>query len=329
MTDHATAPLLCVRGLTTTLRTDTSEFDAVSDVSITIGRGEAVALVGESGCGKSLTALSLMRLLPSVARLSPPTSVTFDGVDLATQDDAEMRKARGRKMAMIFQDPLTFLNPVMRIGDQLTEAIRVHNVLTKAEASQLALESLERVRITAPAQVMRYYPHQLSGGMRQRILIAMAISCKPELLIADEPTTALDVTIQAQIMDLLADLRRELGSSMLLITHDMGLVAEYVDRVYVMYAGEIVEEASVFDLFAAPKHPYTQALLKSSLSVDRRTEVFETIAGVPPNLANAPKGCRFHPRCPVAIERCAREHPGFTDMGNAQRARCLLLEEGA
>jgi len=165
--------------------------------------------------------------------------------------------------------------------------------------------------------------------MRQRILIAMAISCSPELLIADEPTTALDVTIQAQIMDLLADLRGELGSSMLLITHDMGLVAEYVDRVYVMYAGEIVEEASVFDLFAAPKHPYTQALLKSSLSVDRRAEVFESIAGVPPNLAKAPRGCRFHPRCPVAIDRCAREHPGLADTGQGQRARCLLLEQGA
>jgi oligopeptide/dipeptide ABC transporter ATP-binding protein len=276
-----------------------------------------------------MTALSLMRLLPPIARTEPGSSVLLDGADLLALPKDQMRHVRGARMAMIFQDPMTFLNPVMRIGDQIVEAILAHPGADRRAARQTALAALERVRIPAPARVLASYPHQLSGGMRQRVLIAMAIACAPSLLIADEPTTALDVTIQAQIMDLLRDLRAELGSAMLLITHDLGLVAEYADRVYVMYAGQIVEEAAVDDLFAAPQHPYTRALLRSSLSIERRVDSFEAIEGTPPDLAALPGGCRFHPRCPERIAACASVEPGMTTLPGGRQARCLLLEPGA
>jgi oligopeptide/dipeptide ABC transporter ATP-binding protein len=319
--------LLAVDGLTTHLATDAGTVHAVEDVSLRIDPGEAVALVGESGCGKSMTALSIMRLLPSYARVVAGT-VHFQERDLLRLSRRQMRRLSGRDIGMIFQDPMTFLNPLIRVGDQIAEAVELHLGVRGAAAEEVVLEALQRVRIPEPEEVTAYYPHQLSGGMRQRVLIAIAIACRPALLICDEPTTALDVTIQAQIMHLLKLLRQELGSAMLLITHDLGLVAEYCDRVYVMYAGRIVEEASVDEIFAAPRHPYTRALLRSTLRLDRRVAAFHTIAGQPPNLVAPPPGCSFHPRCAEAFDRCARDEPALVDAGGA-RARCLLYEAAA
>ncbi len=316
--------LLSVEGLTTNLYTDVGVVHAVDEVSLRVGPGEAVALVGESGCGKSMTALSMMRLAPPAARIEAGR-IRLNGRDLLDLSSGEMRRVRGREMGMVFQDPMTFLNPLIRIGDQVLEAIRLHLPVRGRAAWAMAVEALDRVRIPDPERVMEYYPHQLSGGMRQRVLIATAIACRPSLLICDEPTTALDVTIQAQIMDLLRSLRQELGSAILLITHDLGLVAEYCDRVYVMYAGRVVEEASVFDVFARPRHPYTRALLRSTLRLDQRSDGFHTIAGQPPNLVHPPSGCRFHPRCPEAFDRCRVDEPDLYGEAGA-RARCLLHE---
>ncbi len=318
------APLLQVEGLTTHLFTDAGTVRAVEGVSLAIGRGEAVALVGESGCGKSMTALSLMRLVRPPGRILGGR-VEFEGRNLLELREEEMRRLRGGDIAMIFQDPMTFLNPLMRVGDQIAEAVRLHQGLDSRAAWRAALAALELVRIPAPDSVIEYYPHQLSGGMRQRVLIAMAISSRPSLLIADEPTTALDVTVQAQIMELLGDIRRELGSALLLITHDLGLVAEYCDRIYVMYAGQIVEEADVGPLFASPQHPYTRALLKSTLGPDARVDAFESISGQPPDLARPPAGCRFHPRCPEALARCAHDAPPVIRPAAGRQARCWLL----
>jgi oligopeptide/dipeptide ABC transporter ATP-binding protein len=318
-------PLLQVKGLTTHLFTDAGVVRAVDDVSLYIKPGEAMGLVGESGCGKSMTAMSLMRLVRTPGKIISG-KVHFKGIDLLALSEPEMRQIRGGEIGMVFQDPMTFLNPLMRVGDQVTEAIKLHQNVRKHEAWDLALEALKRVRIPAPETVIYYYPHQLSGGMRQRVLIAMAISCQPALLIADEPTTAIDVTIQAQIMKVLKVIRSELGSAMLLITHDLGLIAEYCERVYVMYAGRIVEESDIFTLFSSPKHPYTQCLLESTLSIDYRVDTFETIAGQPPSLITPPSGCRFHPRCPRAFDRCSREEPPPYSLGEGQWARCWLYE---
>lgn len=324
----ATATLLRVESLTTHLFTDSGTVRAVEAVSLQIGRGEAVALVGESGCGKSMTALSLMRLVRPPGRILGGR-VEFGGTNLLELQEEEMRRLRGGSIAMIFQDPMTFLNPLMRVGEQITEAVRLHQGLEQRAARAVALDALKLVRIPAPDSVIAYYPHQLSGGMRQRVLIAMAISSRPSLLIADEPTTALDVTVQAQIMHLLSDIRRELGSAMLLITHDLGLVAEYCDRIYVMYAGHIVEEADVGRLFESPQHPYTRALLKSTLGPDTRVAAFESISGQPPNLARPPSGCRFHPRCPEVIARCALEEPPVCRPAEGRQVRCWLHAEAA
>lgn len=315
--------LLTAEGLITHLFTAAGVVHAVDDVSLHIAPGEAVALVGESGCGKSTTALSLMRLIRPPGRILGGR-IVFDGRDLLQLAETEMRQLRGGRIGMIFQDPMTFLNPLMRVGDQIVEAIQLHHRVGRDVAWSEALQALQLVKIPAPENVIHYYPHQLSGGMRQRVLIAMAISSRPDLLIADEPTTALDVTIQAQIMNLLQEIRREIGSALLLITHDLGLVAEYCDRVYVMYAGQIVEEGDVYTLFKSPRHPYTQALLKSTLGIDRSVETFETIDGQPPDLVRPPPGCRFHPRCPAAFERCAREEPPFIALGENTWARCWL-----
>jgi len=317
--------LLEVMGLTTHLFTDAGIVRAVEDVSLKIGPGEARALVGESGCGKSMTAMSLMRLVRQPGKIIDGR-IFLKGTEIRSLSESRMRQIRGGEIAMVFQDPMTFLNPLMRVGDQIVEAIKIHQGVTGQRAWDLALEALNRVHIPAPEAVIRYYPHQLSGGMRQRVLIAVAICCKPYLLIADEPTTALDVTIQAQIMNLLSDIRKELGSAILLITHDFGLVAEYCDWIYVMYAGQIVEEGDVFQLFGSPKHPYTQCLLKSTLSVDHRSEIFESIEGQPPSLISPPDGCRFHPRCPMAFDRCAREMPEPFHLGDDRWARCWLYE---
>ncbi|MBI4183197.1 MAG: ABC transporter ATP-binding protein [Proteobacteria bacterium] len=319
--------LLRVEDLTTHIFTPAGVVRAVEGVSLRIRPSEAVALVGESGCGKSMTALSLMRLVRPPVRILGGR-VWFKGRDLLALSEAEMRMVRGGEIAMVFQDPMTFLNPVFRVGDQVAEAICIHQGLGRRAAEAGALEALRHVKIPAPEAVVHYYPHQLSGGMRQRVLIAMAVACRPALLIADEPTTALDVTIQAQIMALLSDIRRELGSALLLISHDLGLVAEYCDRVYVMYAGEIVEEADVFGLFKGPQHPYTAALLKSSLNIDHRVAAFEAIEGQPPNLIAPPPGCRFHPRCPRAFEPCSRSAPPVVTLEGGRVARCWLHEDG-
>jgi oligopeptide/dipeptide ABC transporter ATP-binding protein len=318
-------PLLSAKNLVTRLFTDSGTVLAVDGVTLHVGHGEAVALVGESGCGKSMTALSLMRLVRKPGRIISG-EVTFEGRNLLSLSEREMRDVRGGRLAMVFQDPMTFLNPLMRVGEQIMEAVLLHQRLGRSAARLAALEALERVGIPAAKNVMDYFPHQLSGGMRQRVLIAMAISSKPAMLIADEPTTALDVTIQAQIMRLLAQLRRELSSSMLLITHDLGLVAEYCDRVYVMYAGRIVEEGDVFGVFANPRHPYTRALLRSTLSPDRRIQKLSSIEGQPPNLIMPPPGCRFHPRCGEKLPKCAVDAPPDFALAPGVGARCWLYE---
>jgi oligopeptide/dipeptide ABC transporter ATP-binding protein len=317
--------LLRVERLTNHIFTGSGVVRAVEDVSLLVRYGEAIGLVGESGCGKSTFALSLMRLIPKSARIMTGR-VLFKGNDLLLLTGSEMHRVRGCELAMVFQDPMTYLNPLMRVSEQIVEAIRLHQRVGSRQARQIALETLRLVRMPTPETIIDAYPHQLSGGMRQRVLIAIAISCRPALLIADEPTTAVDVTVQAQIMKLLADLRQELGIAMLLITHDLGLVAEHCDRVYVMYAGQIVEEGGIFGLFARPQHPYTQALLESSLSVDHRVDFFKTIDGQPPSLVTPLPGCRFHPRCEYVMTKCRTTEPPIVHDGDSGWARCWLLD---
>jgi len=305
-------PLLQVDDLTTILRTAEGDVRAVNGVSIEIGRGEIVGVVGESGCGKSMTAMSILGLVPSPPGQIVGGRVMFDGQDLAGLSDRDLRRVRGRRIAMIFQDPMTFLNPVLTVETQIGEMLKQHLGLRAEERRRRVLELLERVRIADPVRVAGSYPHELSGGMRQRILIATAISCDPDLIIADEPTTALDVTVQAQILDLLRDLIREMGSSLLLITHDLGVVAETCDRVYVMYAGKVVESATSEQLFHAPRHPYTRGLLKSVLRVDERRSDLYALDGTVPNLVDLPVGCSFRDRCSVAVPACATKVPSLT-----------------
>ncbi|ALG90882.1 MULTISPECIES: ABC transporter ATP-binding protein [Actibacterium] len=318
--------LLVVEGLNTVLNTSEGTVRAVTDVSVEIGKGEIVGIVGESGCGKSMTVMSIMGLVPS-----PPGEVTggrvmFDGTDLRTLSGAEMQKTRGRRIGMIFQDPMTFLNPVLTIESQISEMLRHHLNLTKAERRERVIDLLRRVRIPDPARVVASYPHQLSGGMRQRILIATAISCDPELIIADEPTTALDVTVQAQILELLKEIIHDMGSSLLLITHDLGVVAETCDRVYVMYAGKVVEEAPVDELFRTPKHPYTQGLLASILRADERRDELYALDGTVPNLVDVPVGCAFVDRCAKATAICETAGPGWTRNSDVSGVACWNYE---
>ncbi len=320
--------LLEVKNLRTSFFTGDGAVHAVDNVSFNVRRGEAVALVGESGCGKSVTALSIMRLV------TPPGKITggqvhFKGKDLASLSEREMRNVRGDDMAMVFQEPMTSLNPVFKIGAQVAEAIRIHRKVSKKEAWKRAGEMLELVAIPDPVKRLDDYPHQLSGGMRQRVMIAMALSCDPELLIADEPTTALDVTIQAQIMELLASLQKRLGLAVLLITHDLGVVAEFCERVIVMYTGRIVEEAPVRDLFANPAHPYTRGLLKSLPSVTKEGGRLPTIAGMVPPLTALPRGCKFSPRCPDVMEICLGNEPARMIVGKGHDARCYLHGDDA
>jgi peptide/nickel transport system ATP-binding protein len=318
--------LINVENLSTHYTTLGGVVRAVDNVSLKIHKGEAVALVGESGSGKSTIAFSMMRLISSPGRIING-KVALNGRDILSLSKSEMTRVRGDEMGMIFQEPLTFLNPLIRVGEQIAEAIRIHQKAIPSEAKEKAVEALRLVQLPNPETIANYYPHQLSGGMRQRVLIAIAISCRPHLLIADEPTTALDVTIQAQIMQLLHKLCKELDTALLLITHDLGLVAEYCDRVYVMYAGQIVEEADIFKLFKSPKHPYTAALLSCALMFDRRTEEFKTINGRPPGRDQLPTGCRFHPRCSQAISSCQSTVPSMVNLENGGQARCLLFEE--
>ncbi len=319
--------LLQVEDLSTHLFTEEGVIRAVENVSLYIRPAEAVALVGESGCGKSMTALSLTRLVRPPGRILKG-KILFKGRDLLAIPEGTMRKVRGREISMVFQDPMTFLNPLMRVGDQIAEGVRIHDGADQKDARERALEALRGVKIPGPENVILQYPHQLSGGMRQRVLIAIAIACHPSLLIADEPTTTLDVTVQAQIMILLSNLREELESSLFLITHDLGLVAEYCDRVYVMYAGRIVEESTVEGLFQAPLHPYSLGLLGSCISVDRRTNTFDSVKGQPPNLLNIPPGCAFHPRCPKVWERCLSEDPRMVEAQSGHWVRCWRYADG-
>jgi peptide/nickel transport system ATP-binding protein len=323
--------ILDVKNLKTVFFTNSGLFKAVDDVSFNVRRGETLAIVGESGCGKSVSALSIMRLVPDPPGKIVGGSVTLEGTDLLALDEEDMRGIRGNRMSMIFQEPMTSLNPVMRIGDQITEAIRLHQNKTAREAWTRAVEMLRLVRIPEPERRAREYPHQLSGGMRQRAMIAMALACRPALLIADEPTTALDVTIQAQILALIVDLQKELGTGLILITHDLGVVAQTAQRVIVMYAGKKVEEASVDDLFADPRHPYTRGLMASMpavISLGAKTDVRLTeIPGMVPSLTNLPEGCAFAPRCPLAIERCRQEYPPLQDFGGHHRAACWRAAE--
>ena len=320
------APVLEVANLRTVFFTRTGLVRAVDDVSFTVGAGEVLAIVGESGCGKSITALSLMRLIPSPPGRIVSGSVKLDGRELLSLPEEEMRQVRGNKIGMIFQEPMTSLNPVLTVGEQIAEAIRLHQDLSRQAARDKAVELLRLVRIPEPAQRARDYPHHLSGGMRQRAMIAMAVSCNPRVLIADEPTTALDVTIQAQILDLLLRLQQETGTAIILITHDLGVVAETAQRVIVMYAGRKIEEAPVETLFAGPRHPYTRGLLASvprlaSLS-GIETERLAEIPGMVPALTALPPGCAFAPRCSRADDRCRAAYPDYTVQGEGHFAAC-------
>jgi len=314
--------LLEVRGLKTWFKTDRGLFRAVDGIDFRIERGRTVGLVGESGCGKSVTSLSIMGLVPSPPGEVSGDAVIFDGRDILKLSAEERRQLRGGKMSMIFQEPMTSLNPVHSIGRQLVEGIRAHMDLSPEAARKRAIEMLDLVRIPSATERIDDFPHHLSGGMRQRVMIAMALACDPQLLIADEPTTALDVTIQAQILDLLRDLRQRLGMATLIITHDLGVIAELADEVLVMYAGKIVESADVRSLFDDPQHPYTIGLLGSIPRLDAERERLATIEGVVPSPHNLPKGCRFAPRCPFADRRCAEEPPPLRDIGAGHAVAC-------
>lgn len=318
--------VLSIESLTTHLDTEMGTVRAIEDMTLRVEAGESVALVGESGCGKSMTALSIMRLLPKYAKFRNG-SIRFGETELTGLSEPQMRSLRGGKIGMVFQDPMTFLNPLHRVGDQIAEAIRLHTGVDAESAQKGAVEALRQVRIPDSEDMANYFPHQLSGGMRQRVIIAIAIACKPSLLICDEPTTALDVTVQAQIMDLIDDLRNELGTAVLLITHDLGLVAQYCSRVYVMYAGQIVENNEVGALFRSPRHPYTRALMRSSLSPTKSADEFFAISGQPPQLISPPGGCRFHPRCGDAETRCSLEMPDLDGVPDGGSVRCLLKKE--
>jgi oligopeptide/dipeptide ABC transporter ATP-binding protein len=325
------AVLLSVRGLKTYFATDDGDARAVDGVSFDVGEGRTVALVGESGCGKSVTALSILRLVPNPPGRIVDGAVWMDGTDLLKVPESAMRAIRGNRISMIFQEPMTSLNPVFRVGKQIEAVIRLHRRTSPHDARAQVIQLLDKVGIPSPEERIDDYPHQLSGGMRQRVMIAMALACKPRLLIADEPTTALDVTIQAQILDLLRALQSETGMSVLLITHDLGIVAETAERVAIMYAGQIVEEAATEALFAEPKHPYTRGLFASLPTLDGARKRLQTIPGQVPAATRFPDGCRFHPRCAYCMEICKTRMPDDFVVGTDHRAACWLYggEEGA
>ena len=317
-------PLIEVRGLRTHFFTGDGVARAVDGVSWSLPRGKTLALVGESGCGKSVTALSVMRLIPDPPGRIVEGEIIFDGQDLVRYDEKQMRRIRGNRIAMIFQEPMTSLNPVYTVGDQIVEAIELHQDARGKAAWDVAIESLRAVGIPAPEQRVREYPHQMSGGMRQRVMIAMALSCNPSLLIADEPTTALDVTIQAQILDLLRTLKEERNMSVLLITHDLGVVAEVADEVCVMYASKVVERAGVDELFGNPLHPYTQGLFRSMPRLGEEKNRLEVIPGNVPNPLSFPSGCKFHPRCPLGKDdkQCQTQDPELKEVTPGHWVAC-------
>ena len=320
-------PLLNIRCLKTHFKTDDGMVRAVDGVDVAIDRGETVGIVGESGCGKTVTAITVLKLIAMPPGRIVEVEILWRGRDLVPMDADEMRKIRSKEIGIIFQEPMTSLNPVYTVGDQIAEGVRLHECLGRKEAMNKAVEMLRLVNIPTPERRVHDYPHQFSGGMRQRVMIAMALSCDPKLLIADEPTTALDVTIQAQILDLLAEMRERLGMAILLITHDMGVVAETTNRVVVMYAGKVVEEAPVEELFGAPKHPYTQGLIRSIPRVDRASEHkgrLETIGGTVPSLITPPPGCRFAARCRFATEVCTQAVPELREIVPGHKVACVL-----
>ncbi|QIA27619.1 ABC transporter ATP-binding protein [Thermaerobacter sp. PB12/4term] len=319
--------LVEIRGLRTTFQTEEGLVPAVNGVDLAIRRGETLAVVGESGCGKSVTALSILRLIPSPPGRIEAGEIVFEGRDLLRLSDEEMRRIRGNEIAMIFQEPMTSLNPVFTVGDQIAEVFMFHRGMSRRDALEQAVEMLRHVGIPAPERRVREYPHQMSGGMRQRVMIAMALACHPKLLIADEPTTALDVTIQAQILDLMRRLKEELGMAILLITHDLGVVAEMAERVVVMYAGRVVEEGDVYSVFRNPVHPYTEGLLRSIPRLDEDRERLPAIEGTVPSPGHLPGGCPFHPRCPYATDTCREVEPRLEPLGEGRYAACHLAAE--
>ena len=323
----AVPPLLQIRDLRITFRTADGFARAVDGLDLDVMRSETVALVGESGCGKSVTALAVLRLVEPDGVVGLGSSIKLEGRDLVSLPMRELRAVRGNHVAIVFQEPATALNPVLTIGYQIAEAVLTHEDVSKKEAWRRAVEMLQLVGIPDAAERAKGYPHQLSGGMRQRVLLAMALVCRPALLIADEPTTALDVTIQAEILALLRDLQRRLGMAVLLITHNLGVVAETAQRVYVMYAGQIAEAARADQLFARPVHPYSEGLMAAVPRLDQPRERLAQIPGQVPPATSWPVGCRFHPRCPYAWDRCRTEAPPLLDAGDGRRARCWLVEE--
>jgi oligopeptide/dipeptide ABC transporter ATP-binding protein len=325
--------LLTVKDLSISFKTEFGVVNPVNGVSFDVKSNEILGIVGGSGCGKSITAYSIIRLLPNNSVLGENTQITFEGENILNYNKNDLAKIRGDRISMIFQEPMTSLNPIYTVGWQLSEAFTLHREMSEESVKRESIALLEKVRIPEPEKRLKEYPHQLSGGMRQRVMIAMALACSPKLLIADEPTTALDVTTQAQILELINGLKRDMDASIIMITHDLGVIAEMCDRVLVMYAGNIVESAEVFELFDNPRHPYTQGLLSSIPNVEinkSRQKRLTTIKGFVPHPANFPKGCRFHPRCPYAFERCVESNPQLLSiMGNSEHfARCWLEEAG-
>jgi len=326
-TPHRGDVLLQVHGLKTYFFTEAGVVRAVDGIDLVLRRGETLSIVGESGSGKSVTSLSILRLIQFPPGKIVEGEIIFDGVDVLALSEEDMRHIRGNRISMIFQQPTTCLNPVFRVGDQIIEALQIHQGLKGGEAERRCIELLNMVGLPDPQRRIRQYPHELSGGQAQRVMIAMALACNPELLIADEPTTALDVTIQAQILDLMRALREKIDTSIILITHDMGVVAEMADTVAVMYAGQIVEYADVRSLFGEPKHPYTQGLLESIPVLGEVVDQLATIPGTVPNLINPPTGCRFAERCAKRFERCDEPVPMF-DLEGGRKVRCWLYERG-
>ncbi|OGP87782.1 MAG: peptide ABC transporter ATP-binding protein [Deltaproteobacteria bacterium RBG_16_48_10] len=320
-------PLLEVRSLSTHFFTEEGVVRAVENVSFEIYPGEILGLVGESGCGKSVTGLSILKLIPTPPGQIVSGELFFDGKDLLKFEEREMEKVRGNEISMIFQEPMTSLNPVFTIGDQIMEAILLHQGVDKAEAKRRAIEMLDRVRIPSPEKRIDSYPHQLSGGMRQRAMIAMALSCQPKLLVADEPTTALDVTIQAQVLQLLKEIQREMGMAVMLITHDLGVVSEIADRVAVMYAGRIFEYGPIEAVFGKIGNPYTKGLMSSIPQLDERKKRLHAIPGQVPNPMDLPVGCKFHPRCYLMVNECKEEEPALFQVNGDHFSRCIRWQE--
>ena len=319
--------LLEVRNLKTFFNTEDGVLKAVNDVSFKVKKGETVCIVGESGCGKSMTAMSIMGLVPKDNGFYDGGEILFEGKDILNSSEDNLRKIRGKDIAMIFQEPMSSLNPTFTVGFQIMEPLILHEKLSKKEAKNKAIELLKEVGIPRPDKIVDSYPHELSGGMRQRVMIAMALACNPKVLIADEPTTALDVTIQAQILDLMRNIKNEFNTSILLITHDLGVVAQMADHVNVMYAGKVVESAPVFEIFKNPKHPYTVGLMSSMPSLNSGSKRLSTIEGNVPNPINLPKGCYFADRCPKAMPKCRESQPHDVKVGSRHHVSCFLFDD--